>query len=666
MRRLLISDSYDFSWLVAAQAASSRGDSWAILPLGLSHSAYEHRTREARAGLPDCVVVDVGDVAKEARRWVKDFVLEAFTRLPDREIGGESLYDLLQTPDGNQWWFLRTSEKNPIRDPLIDQLYRLAVVRSVSGASVYDEVWIAVEEVPLRNVLASSCGEETEVVVLTTTRRQHKWWWDKFPLVRYWIHAVRTLLDYLLVRLFLAWPVSTSPKATGGGVLFFTMYPHWWLSPFSQDAQERFFAAPAGVPGGQYLTWFVWPRQLWRNRHRVREAIGRHGMVPFQPYLRIRQASCVLSPWTFARIVRFHWRMRGALTMDFHGFEVGGLIAEDVSRSLTGSEFFVNTLLNKAARNLGRTSDARAFVFRMEAQVDENALLMGVGDQISTVGFLHSPIIDHALPLHFAPGEMAERLRGHVASRVRPLPHGVLVCGPGVERRLSAEGFPGDRIALCGPQRHQSLMDRLREAEGREVARLELGLPAEAPIVVVALALLENETEALFRALMDALADGAIKGLRVIIKAHPNKLADEDALGEALAAMGPEKASVIPPGSDIYHYLTAADALVCIGSWIAFDAMALGVMPIVFEDPATFAATSMVSYEEGLFVARNGKELRTALADTMSDSEEARHKREVWSEMLSEVFGNLTRPLDEQLGDGLSELAITLPDSGHG
>ena len=665
MRRLIISDSYDLSWLGVARAATRDGDSWAILPLGLSHRAYQHRTSEGLADLPGCVVLDLGEVAQEARQAVKDFVLEAFHRLPEQQMAGENLYDLLQTPEGNHWWFLRTSEKNPIRDPLIDQLYRLAVVRSMTEMCNYEEIWIAVDEAPLRDVLASSFGEANETRVLTSTRRQHKWWWDQFPLVRYWIHAIHTLVDYLLVRVFFSLPGWPHPKAMGGGVLFFTMYPYWWLSPYSQDSRERFFASPDKIPGGRYLTWFVWPEKLWRNRHQVRQAIRRHGLVPFQPYIGVFQACSLLSPLSFARTVRFHWRMRRELRVGFHGFEVGDLIAEDLSRSLTGSEFFMNVLLCKAARILGRTSDARAFVVRMEAQVDENALFMGVGRHIPTVGFLHSPVVDNALPLHFASGELAERLQGHPSTRVRPLPHGVLVCGTGWEKRLAAEGFPVDRIALCGPQRHQSLVDRLHAAGGRATARLELGLPAEVPIVVVAPALLENETEALFRALMDALADDVIEDLRVIVKSHPNKLASEDALGTAMLTMGPERASIMPHGADVYHYLAAADALVCIGSWIAFDAMAMGVMPIVFEDPATFAATSMASYEKGLFVVRDGEELRAALLDTMSASEEALRRRRAWSPMLVEVFGNLDLPLEEQLRDGLRALGVAPLDSGH-
>ena len=666
MRRLILTDSYDLSWLGVAQASTRSGDSWAILPLGLSHRAYQHRTSQDLGGLSECVVVDVGEVAPEARLLVKDFVLEAFHRLPEQPLGGQNLYDLLQTPEGNQWWFLRTSEKNPIRDPLIELLYRLAVVRSVVGMSTYDEIWIAVDEAPLGDVLASSLSTTNETRVLTTTQRQYKWWWDRFPLVRYWIHAFRTLLDFMLVRLLFSLPGWPRVRAMDGGVLFFTMYPYWWLSPFSQNSRERFFAAPDKVPGGQYLTWFVWPGKLWRNRNRVKEAVRRHGMVPFQAYVDVLQACSLLSPLSFARTVRFHRGMREALTLDFRGFEVGGLIGDDLSRSLTGSEFFVNVLLCKAARKLGHTSGARGFVVRMEAQVDENALFMGVGKQIPTVGFLHSPIVDHSLPLHFAPGELAERLQRDPSPRVRPFPDGVLVCGPGWENRLVAAGVPADRIALCGPQRHQSLADRLLNARGRDAARLELGLPSEVPIVVVALALLESETEALFRALMDSLVDGAIEGLRVIIKTHPNKLASEDALGEAMLAMGPEKASIMPPGADIYHYLAAADALVCIGSWVAFDAMAMGVMPIVFEDPATFAATSMASYEEGLFIARDGTELRAALVDTMSQSENARQKRQAWSEMLVGVFGDLSRPLDEQLREGLRDLGVATMNLGPG
>ena len=119
----------------------------------------------------------------------------------------------------------------------------------------------------------------------------------------------------------------------------------------------------------------------------------------------------------------------------------------------------------------------------------------------------------------------------------------------------------------------------------------------------------------------------------------------------------------MPARADVYEYLAASDAVLCIGSWIAFDAMALGVMPFVFQDSATFAGTSLSSYEHGLFVVRGATDLSLAIGEVFSAGPVTAEKKGQWPGIISSVFGDLETPLMSQLSNGIGGIGIPLPDS---
>jgi len=93
--------------------------------------------------------------------------------------------------------------------------------------------------------------------------------------------------------------------------------------------------------------------------------------------------------------------------------------------------------------------------------------------------------------------------------------------------------------------------------------------------------------------------------------------------------------------------------MVCIGSMIAFEAMALGIMPIVFDNPSTYGSVSLAEYEPALFIVRNAAELHGAIEDVRTDAARARAKRAEWPAMLADVMGDLDAPIAPQLDAAL-------------
>jgi hypothetical protein len=650
-RRLLIADRYDAPAIQEVMHDPAADVSWDILLLGLSNPWF--RWKHPGSGTGRWQLVDPLPHAADASERTGEFVVNLVERLPRRDLGGEKLGDLLETPEGTSWWFLDITEKGPFRGPLVSQLYRVALVRAVMDRGAYGEVRAQLANRPLADVFKRAVDSSQHICVLETAASNDEPWWDRRPLVRYWLHAAVAIARLAAIRVFLT-ASGHRAAAAPQGLAAFTFFPVWWAQPFSPDAADRFFShlGEAGATG--YLAWLTSTRTLWRNRRAAAGMIQARALVPLQAHLGFRDVLPLLSIRTFARVWRFERRARPALREPFAGLDVGPLVAADLSRSLTGTERWLSTLLARAVRRSVNRRAPRWLLYRLEFQPFESALLRGLRGRARGIGFLHYPFGRHYLSTRFAEGEVPRYLSGADPSMDRPLPDGVLACGESGIGHVTDSGYPRARCAPCGPQRFGRLLEYRRTHESRERVRARLRLPRDRPVYFVTLAIVEEDTQALFGALAGGL-DTARNPL-LVVRTHPNRPHGDPALTAALARFGPSRAVLMDPRQDIYDHLVAADALICIGSMIAFEAIALGRMPIVFENPSSFPALSLAEFAEGLFVARDEAEMGAALHAIECAGEDIRTKQRHWPDLLRRVLGDLETPLPLQLTRALARL----------
>jgi hypothetical protein len=651
-RRLLIADRYDAPAIAEVMHAPGQDESWDILLLGLSNAWFQWRYRPYR-GTERWQLVDPVPYAAEASEQSGTFLVDLVHRLPGIELGGETLGDLLKTPEGTSWWYLDITEKGPFRGPLVSQLYRLALARAVIDRGDYDEVRVDLASRPLTDAFRRVTGLSPRLRVADTAPYKQESWWDRRPLVRYWIYAGVAIVRLAVVRAFLA-AGGFRAAAAPSGLAAFTFFPAWWSRPFTTDAADRFFSHLREVGAGGYLAWLTSARSLWRNRRAASDVLRARALVPLQAHLGFRDVLSLLSLRQFARVWRFEHRVRPALRESFAGFDVGPLVAADVSRSLTGMERWLSTLLARAVRRSVARRAPRWLLYRLEFQPFESALLRGVHGRARGIGFLHYPFGRHYLSTRFAEGEVPRYLTGADPARDRPLPDAVLACGESGIGHVTDAGYPRSRCAPCGPQRFGRLLDYRRSCESREAVRARLRLPLDRPVYFVTLAIVEEDTEALFAALAGAV--DAIRDPLLVVRTHPNRPLGDPALTASLARLGEHRAVLMDSRQDIYDHLVAADALVCIGSMIAFEAIALDRMPVVFENPSTFPALSLAEFEDGLFVVRDKAEMETALRAIDCGAEGVRTKQRRWPDLLHRVLGDLETPLPVQLKRALARL----------
>jgi hypothetical protein len=645
-RRLLITDRYDDRRLHAVGQAPAD-----VLLLGLSNCWFRWRHGQPTAAWQ---LVDPAPHTERAAGEVGAYLVDLVARLPGISLGGETLGDLLRTPDGNEWWFLPITEKGPFRGPLVSQLYRVAIARAIIDGGGYDGVDVSLADASLADVFRRSASEAPPIVVHDVERDTRVSWRNASPFVRYWVHALGTVARFLAIRMLLAVWGRRPPAPEPGGLAAFTFYPIWWSRAFSSDASDRFFSNLDAARLSGYLAWLTAPGALWRTGHDALDVLYTHRITPLQAYVEWSDALTLLSMQRFARVRQFERGMRPLLRETFAGFDVGSLIGAELSQSMTGSEPCQDVLLSRAVGRAVAESAPRTVLYRIEFQPCENALLRGLRGRSRGIGFLHYPFGRHYLSTRFAPGEAERHVRAADPLTDRPMADGIVACGPAGIEHIADGGYPRSRCAECGPQRFGRLLEYRKTRKSCEAVRGQLGLPLDRRIYFVTLAIADEDTEALCGAL--GLALGRADGFRLVVRTHPNRPDGDASLRAALADFGPDRAILMDPRHDIYDHIVAADALVCIGSMIAFEAMALDRMSIVFDNPSSFPALSLAEFQSALFIAHDDRDLAAALGAIEEDSEAVREKRRRWPAMLRDVLGDLDTPLPAQLAEALSQL----------
>lgn len=629
-RRLLVLDRADPRLLADAVALSHSGDEWGIVLFGDSPTLVGARARDALDRLGRWRFVPLERFADAAHREVAAFVPGFVRDLPLRDLGAGTLGALL----GHRWWFLETTERSPFRGSWIGSLYRLALVLRALASEPFDELVVATGDAELRRLLTQDVPGRPPVREIgpSTAKRP-----ERSPL-RYLRSALfearRLLVTLLLVRLA---GIGGDPPARGA-LAAYTTHPYFWLDAFGARATERFL--PALPPGASYLGWIDDPRTLWRRRAAARAVFRAKRIVPLARWLGPLDALALLSPGGLVRLLRFR-RLRGAIRGRFRGYEIGSLVADDLERSLASPQLFFAELVFRAVRRFAQRSAPAAVLYRLELQPWENAIVLALRGVAPSVGFRHTPFGELYLPVRLAPGEVASR----------PLPDRVIASGPLGAERLAAEGYPAARIAVCGPQRHPALVGARARAD-----------PPDGPFTVyVAISTVLEETVTLIGALVDAFAE--LPDALLVLRTHPALALSADTLARLLAEAGlAGRWSPAPP--DLYEGLARCHALVTTPSTLAFEAVALGIAPVVFENPGTYNANSVAEHDDAFFITRSSRELASALRAVHDGAPVVTAKRERWGALLAAAFSDLATPLESQLASALRAVGVDAPDEG--
>jgi len=655
---LVITDNTEGGWLDKAVELWAEATLWEILPLGISEETYaaDHQGKLDQLGM--WRFCDIQSIADSAQEQIREFLPGFIFELPRQALGsGGSLFDLLKSPKANLWWFLEISEKSPLRGRLVNQLYFLALIRAAISQRRYDEVWCAVADKGLaRSVVgsASTLGPVRLIRPLATRRLlsfSGKAWVRESTILRYFVNLCRAFVlnlhQSVLLRLIgsVNWRSSSSES-----IVFFSFYPAWWHNPYGEDPAEIFVQLlPAEISRRSPVCYAVWltlkPFEIWKRRNEISQVFERLKMIPLQGVLGLRDCLCIISPRHLARLLRFRFRLANHLRASFAGFNVAELVVNEIHRSMTSSEFFLGLLMMRAFESLTQKVATRAVVYRVEFQPFEKAILAGIRGRTIGVAFQHSTFVRNYLPYFFVPGELQGYNDGD--SRAMPLPYLLVTSGRYAREIMARNGFEPQRLEVSGPVRYARLLEYRRTQRSSAEIRRTLGLDTLAVIFLVATSVMKAESLGLLIALRHALETLPVLPY-VVFKSHPAMPLDS----EFLELVGPRLESVgyrvLPPDAPIYEYVAAADGVLLSGSTVGWEAMLLGVVPIVFESLTTFPATSMSEIEEACFLVHDASELSRAMRWTIDRDARIHDIHAHWDDAVGQMFDQIYNDPNER------------------
>ncbi len=645
-RRLLVLDSYDAS---IVRQITGDGRDWDVLLLGIDERWFRRLSPELVPADDRVRYLDLTSVAAQAHEQVREFVLGTVAMLGHQPVDGVPLWQALASA-GSSWWYLETTEKGPYRTPLVSQLYALALFAQVRERTRYTSHVVATRHSWLARAASSldRCAVSRLGASLPAPPSQ--------PRRDYLRHAATAAATVAVARLAAwrgRWPRIALPA---GRTWVFSFLPAWWTRPLDpQLASERFFPAPpAGVA---FVGWVHTPQLLWRSRRELAEVIAARQILVLNRLVPWRTVLGLLSPRRFFRFMRIVDGIRRLPELKFAGVDAGPVVARDLERSLTGGEVFQDQMLAEAMARFARQQQPRIVAYRAEFQPAEQAVLTGLRGLSRAVGFVHYPFGRRYLSMYESPATTSPGTPERLA------PDAFISCGAVGREHLIDAGYQAERIALCGPQRHPNLVTRLRQPIDRTATRGALGLDPGTPVMLVAIAIEQADTEALFGALLDAL--DAFGPWRIWIRTHPNRPGGDSALKYALASLGPERAVLVPDAVSLYDTLIASDVLVTIGSTLAFEALALGCQAIAFETPATYAATSLAEFSDAIHVVHDAAELQRALDEIIGRAPAALARQACWHRTVTRMLGDLSTPLPRQFDHAMAGLGLAPMPEGE-
>jgi hypothetical protein len=637
---LVITDSAPEAWVNPVREASGGASVVEVLPLGISRDQYRLSHGKLLDGLGVWKFVETTRATERARSAIREFVPLLMVQLRNGRFDGEgSLLDELQHGGFNAWWFLEISEKSAYRGLLVNRLYYLALVQAVLSAATYSKVCLCLDDA----VLSQSMADGLAKLDITCMRLKVKCKSNPSRLA-YWLssHLANALgigILHVLQRLMVRGLRITNRRLPPSqSVLLFSFYPRMWSAPYSKEALEWFFGPfPKYFPDQQpvyYSIWLTaWPREIWARRRELRSFFRHQKAFCLTRFAGLRAIGSLLHPKWWMLHLRLSGMQRRSESFQFTVFDVGDMVFAELHRSLSSTEFFRDLLLVHAWRNVSRVLLVRAVLYRLEFQPFENAILYGVHNRIRTVAFQHSSFGKNYLPYHFVSGEFSSSY--HQGSM--PLADLMVMSGEFGREVMLKNGCRPESVEVCGPLRYRTLLSRVNQRSDRNVeAWRRLGVERSAKVVVVATSVSRQDAEGLLAALQECaplLADTMI-----LFRSHPALPLEKEFVEVAQACVGPSRYRVLTSVEELYDGLLLADVAVVNNSTVAFEALVLGVAPVIFDSGSVFDPKAMEPDEWAGMIASNAEQLGRLLVGVMEGREELASKQQQLLEQAERWF----------------------------
>lgn len=638
--KLVILDSLSADWISSLSQLAVQSDRFEILLFGVSQDQYLEHNKEKLRHLSWCFV-DTTPLLQEAQKLVRDFYPNFMYKIAQTKFFQQkSLYDFFQQDDINYWWFLEFTEKSPVRGTLINNLYFLTLLDLVFAQKNYDAIIAYLSDrLLLEAVQAGRPLSSSHFKVQKESSGPFNGLVKRYLLVRYFANVAKQLCNFLLSKCFLFFLGKQVQVADiNGSVAFFSFYPSWWKRAYQNDAFDVFFTSlPDELSHHKKVVYFNWlePKfSLFSKLPNLKKNFVQKKIIFLNAYLSSIDILRLISPKNLARLFKFHFIFSKHLHFSYGRYNLSRILVREIAESMTSKEYLNDILIHAVFQKVSSRFTLQSLIYRIEFQPYEKAILYGIGNKFQTIGFQHATFGNNHLSYFFVPAELS----------LMPQPHYIFTTGKYAYNAMLKNGFPREKVLLCGPVRYSKLcayVQRPQEVSSPVVLEeRELSLRKNQKIIVVATSVVRQDSLDLLYSLA-----AVVKELEsfpyIIFKTHPALVLDKEFQEIIVNQVGYENVLVLNNENNIYDYFRLAHVALFTGTTLSVEALALGCFPILYETGITFDAKSMAEFSPYILIAHNKQSLQTAILQVFNQKDFASAYLEKKEKFIEEMFDTL-------------------------
>jgi hypothetical protein len=568
-----------------------------------------------KTGHKNIELIDLSQYSEKAAQSTREYVIENITKLP----GIAAVNPIVDTKFNIDLWpLLAISEKSPMRGKIHQRLFRVSLISQLLENQKFKTV-----EYELSDKFVSAALLNRRLATNNFSRHE----------ASFWIHAVRyatTAFGIKSIRALLGHK-HEDPTPTK---LIFSLFPYWWLNPYTSSAKDRFFPAISDTSKNQNIGHVSWLTTSLFGYIRNRKLLMGEGGIArtevLQDSLKFTDFASLFSVRRFKSLIGYRELIRSSGLPKFHNLRVNDIVAFEMSSSVGSGDLQLSILNYISLNRFLKENLTTHLVFRFESQPIDRAVIFASAGLTKSVGYWHSSMsmCENYTSLHFPEGFLEnlnedELVKAGFPSRML-LPN--LYCA----ETLAFTGYDPKYTGLCGPTRH---LDEMKVAK----ALLETGKLKSSNKVAVAFS--SDPASAKFMESVIIELHKMYPQIFFLVKTHPAFRTPPEFFKNLESSIGKEAFRIIGNAESLLETLCECSAIVVSGTQLAFESMLVDVVPVVYEPKSSYIATNFKKFEDYCFITSTVAEIGDSIDSIFSKSDLAEAKRRNWRILIEKQFG---------------------------
>lgn len=582
-------------------------------------------------GIRNVQVMDLTKYSDLASANTRNFIIETITNLP--------LYSQMnKVVDKNYgidlWHLLLISERSPMRGKIHQRLFFISQLSLLIKDKNYKNLVFNIEDNVISDLFQNKNNLSQRFLKVS---------------VKFYLNSFGYILQTLsikIIRKFTKTIKSVVPKP----FLIFTLFPYWWLGTKTSNPSDRFFPKIPKDMNSQigYISWITsradhYLKEIWsKNQNSIISE-----SVILQDYLKLSDITSLLKLKRLTLLLKFRKSIQASSLPLFHDLQVNQIIYDELNNSISNRDFQLCLLIYISLKNYLSLNYIEKIIFRYENQPIDKAIILASGDNVQSVGFWHSSlsICDNYTSFHF-PQDFLTGLN-ECEMFHKGFPRRMLISNLFCRDSLLKFGYREEFTTICGPIRNIAEIEfakthirGLLETRNNRIGIAFSADPHSAEHMLEAIQFISKQNKDIF----------------FEIKTHPAFKTPESFLDTLKISVGEKRFNIINASENFMEAFSNCSAVILGGTQLAFEAILMGIMPIIYQSKSVYNAINFEPFSEWCFVVNTLDEIRKAIKDVTNESDEVVNKKDKWNQLLLKQFGNKFQFSWHDLMDDISRL----------